>query len=92
MDKYKKILAVIDPTTENQKALKRAIELARHSGGQITAFLTIYDLSYEMTTMLSGEEREAMRQSVINDRKLWLDEKIAETSILSSKAPINMTS
>jgi universal stress protein E len=79
MDKYKKILAVIDPTTENQKALKRAIELARHSGGQITAFLTIYDLSYEMTTMLSGEEREAMRQSVINDRKLWLDEKIAET-------------
>lgn len=79
MDKYKKILAVIDPTTENQKALKRAIELARHSGGQITAFLTIYDLSYEMTTMLSGEEREAMRQSVINDRKQWLDEKIAET-------------
>ncbi|MBA6349097.1 universal stress protein UspE [Colwellia sp. BRX8-9] len=79
MDKYKKILAVIDPTTENQKALKRAIELARHSGGQITAFLTIYDLSYEMTTMLSGEEREAMRQSVINDRKLWLDEKISET-------------
>jgi universal stress protein E len=78
MEKYKKILAVIDPTTDNQKALKRAIELARHSGGNITAFLTIYDFSYEMTTMLSGDEREAMRQSVINDRQLWLEEKIAE--------------
>jgi len=78
MEKYKKILAVIDPTTDNQKALKRAIELARHSGGIITAFLTIYDFSYEMTTMLSGEEREAMRQSVINDRQLWIEEKIAE--------------
>ncbi|MFQ3195732.1 MAG: universal stress protein E [Colwellia sp.] len=78
MEKYKKILAVIDPTTENQKALKRAIELARCSGGEITAFLTIYDLSYEMTTMLSGEEREAMRQSVINDSQQWLAEKISE--------------
>lgn len=78
MEKYKKILAVIDPTTDNQKALKRSIELAQHSGGEITAFLTIYDFSYEMTTMLSGEEREAMRQSMINDRQLWLDEKIAE--------------
>lgn len=78
MEKYKKILAVIDPTTDNQKALKRAVELARHSGGQITAFLTIYDFSYEMTTMLSGEEREAMRQSMINDRKQWLNEKIDE--------------
>jgi universal stress protein E len=79
MEKYKKILAVIDPTTDIQKALNRAIELARHCGGEITAFLTIYDFSYEMTTMLSGEEREAMRQSVINDRQQWLEDKIAET-------------
>jgi universal stress protein E len=78
MEKYKKILTVIDPSTEDQKALKRSIELARHSGGVITAFLTIYDFSYEMTTMLSGDEREAMRKSVINDRQQWLDGKIAE--------------
>ncbi len=78
MEKYKKILTVIDPTTDDQKALKRSIELARHTHGEITAFLTIYDFSYEMTTMLSGEEREAMRQSMINDRMQWLEEKIAE--------------
>jgi universal stress protein E len=78
MEKYKKILTIIDPGTEDQKALKRSIELARHSGGEITAFLTIYDFSYEMTTMLSGEEREAMRQYVINGRQQWLYELIAE--------------
>lgn len=76
MNKYQKILAVIDPSSENQKALKRSIELAKLSGATITAFLSIYDFSYEMTSMLSQDEREAMRQSVIDDRKLWLTELI----------------
>ena len=78
MEKYQKILAVVDPTTEDQKALKRAIELARKTGASITAFLTIYDFSYEMTTMLSSDEREAMRQSVINDRTQWLQSILSE--------------
>jgi universal stress protein E len=78
MQKYKKILAVIDPTTEDQKALKRAVELAKKTQGTITAFLTIFDLSYEMTTMLSGQERDAMRQSVINDRVQWLNSMIKD--------------
>ncbi|GHF90857.1 universal stress protein UspE [Thalassotalea marina] len=76
MEKYQKILAVIDPTTDNQKALKRAVELAQKTKATITAFLSIYDFSYEMTTMLSSEEREAMRQSLINDRHEWLKELI----------------
>ena len=78
MEKYQKILAVVDPTTEDQKALKRAIEIARKTGASITAFLTIYDFSYEMTTMLSSDEREAMRQSVINDRTQWLQSLLSE--------------
>ena len=78
MEKYQKILAVVDPTTEDQKASKRAIELARKTGASITAFLTIYDFSYEMTTMLSSDEREAMRQSVINDRTQWLQSLLSE--------------
>ena len=76
MEKYQKILAIIDPTVENQKALKRAVQLAKRNKASITAFLTIYDFSYEMTTMLSSSEREAMRQSVINDRVQWLNEQI----------------
>ncbi len=78
MEKYQKILAIIDPTTDDQKALKRAVELANKTKATITAFLSIYDFSYEMTTMLSSDEREAMRQSLINDRIQWLNDIIED--------------
>ncbi|MEH8020851.1 universal stress protein UspE [Rheinheimera metallidurans] len=71
MSIYNNILVVLDPSVETQKALNRAIELVRLQGGKLTAFLAVYDFSYEMTTMLSGDERETMRQAVIKDRELW---------------------
>jgi len=68
MNTYQDILVVIDPSTNEQKALKRAIDLAtsiKATGGQvqISAFLSIFDFSYEMTTILSSNERDSMRQS-----------------------------
>ncbi|TXH98499.1 MAG: universal stress protein UspE [Rheinheimera sp.] len=74
MATYQDVLVVLDPSTEQQKALARAIELAEHTACRLTAFLSIYDFSYEMTTMLSGEERESMRQAVITDREIWMQE------------------
>ena len=88
MQKYQKILVVIDPTSNDQKALKRALELAKRTKATITAFLSIFDFSYEMTTMLSSDEREVMRQSVVNDRKQWLDAIIDEID----HQPISITS
>ena len=70
--KYQKILAVIEPFDEQQKSLLRAIEIANITGASITAFLTIYDFSYEMTTMLSMDERENMRSAVVEDKSEWL--------------------
>jgi len=84
METYQNILAVIDPTTDEQKALKRAIELAasiKVNGSEsikVNAFLTIFDFSYEMTTILSSNERNVMRQSVIKDKTLWLENIINE--------------
>lgn len=78
METYQNILVVVDPSTEDQKALKRAVEIASNTGAAITAFLAIFDFSYEMTTMLSGEEREMMRQTVIADKQQWIDELIAD--------------
>ncbi|WP_337878853.1 universal stress protein UspE [Rheinheimera sp.] len=78
MTSYANILVVLDPSVVEQKALDRAIELARLQDCQLTAFLSIYDFSYEMTTMLSGEERESMRQAVIADRELWIRDLVAE--------------
>lgn len=75
---FQKILAVIDSNLEQQKSLARAIEISQKTGASITAFLTIYDFSYEMTTMLSMDERETMRQAVVDDRTEWLANLIEE--------------
>ncbi|NQY48837.1 MAG: universal stress protein UspE [Colwellia sp.] len=87
MDMYQNILVVIDPTTEDQKALKRAIELASRINTaqpeqqiKITAFFSIFDFSYEMTTILSSGERDTMRQMVIKEKQLWLDDVISATN------------
>lgn len=78
METYQNILVVIDPTTDDQKALKRAIDLATRVNAKsdnkvnVNAFLSIFDFSYEMTTILSSDERDVMRQSVIKDKELWL--------------------
>ncbi|MFV7670028.1 universal stress protein UspE [Shewanella algae] len=72
MRDYQKLLVVVDPTSEKQPALARAVELATRSKAKITVFLSIFDFSYEMTSILSNQEREAMRQGVINQRKAWI--------------------
>ena len=77
MSEFNNVLVVIDPTTDQQKALNRAVQLARLQPCKLTAFVSVYDFSYEMTTMLSGEERESMRQAVIKDRELWLSDYLA---------------
>jgi len=81
---YQNILVVIDPTTDEQKALKRAIELASkinlaqpEQQVKITAFFSIFDFSYEMTTILSSGERDNMRQMVITEKQQWLDDVIS---------------
>lgn len=70
---YSHLLVVLDPDQEQQKALGRGITLARLEQASLTLFVSIYDFSYEMTTMLSGEERENMRSSLINERKEWVE-------------------
>lgn len=77
MKDYQKILVVVDPTTENQVALTRAITLATKSNAQVTVFLSIFDFSYEMTSILSNQEREAMRQGVIEQRLAWIQDLLA---------------
>lgn len=72
MSIFNKILAVIEADSQQQKSLDRALLIASKTGASVTAFLTIYDFSYEMTTMLSVDERETMRQAVVDDRTEWL--------------------
>ncbi|RWX57292.1 universal stress protein UspE [Photobacterium chitinilyticum] len=73
MTKYNNILVVADPAQDHQPALSRAVDLAKRSQEvKITLFLAIYDFSYEMTSMLSSDERLAMRKGVVIQREEWL--------------------
>lgn len=74
MNEFNKILAVIDPAVSQQKSLDRAIELAEKCDAKITAFLCIYDFSYEMTSMLSTEARNQVRHALLDDKVGWLND------------------
>ncbi|MBD1389606.1 universal stress protein UspE [Neiella sp. HB171785] len=78
MNNYKKFLVVIDPSSDKQPALSRAFHLADKTGASVHVFLSIYDFSYEMTTMLSVQEREAMRETVIASQREWLTDVLAQ--------------
>lgn len=85
MSIYNKILAVADINHDEQPALARAVQLAAQSRSpsQITFFMSIYDFSYDMTSMLSIDERDAMRKGVIYQREKWM-QKVAEPYLDSS--------
>ncbi|AWH87285.1 universal stress protein UspE [Limnobaculum parvum] len=72
MAHYQNLLVAIDPDEEDQAALRRAVYLVRRNGGRIKAFLPIFDFSYEVTSLLSQDERMAMRQSAIDQRVAWI--------------------
>ncbi|EFP98172.1 universal stress protein UspE [Vibrio caribbeanicus] len=83
MSIYNKILVVADINSEVQPALERAMQLASksQSTSHVLFFLSIYDFSYDMTSMLSVDERDAMRRGVIQQREKWMRE-IAKEHVL----------
>lgn len=80
---YHRILVVLDPNEDEQKALARAVRLARLEQSALTLFVSIYDFSYEMTTMLSGEERESMRQALLDEQRAWVKDELKRFDVRS---------
>ncbi len=72
MAHYQNILVVIDPDQDDQPALRRAVYLNQRLGGRITCFLAVYDFAFEMTTLLSPNDRLVMHQGVIAQRTAWI--------------------
>ena len=78
MINYQHILAVVEMERDTQPALSRAQEISDKTGATITAMLVVYDLSYDMTTMLSPDEREAMKDAVTKEHASWLSEHLSQ--------------
>ncbi|MCV2884215.1 universal stress protein UspE [Aestuariibacter sp. AA17] len=80
MSDFQKILAVVDPDADSQKALSRALEIAEKTGASVTALLTTYDSSYEFTSLLSAKDRETLRQAAVDQRTDWLSDLVETVS------------
>ena len=76
MNRYRKILVAGIIDQDEQPALYRALEIAKRSTktSEITLFCTTYDFSYEMTSMLSADERTAMRNGVVSQKMKMLND------------------
>ena len=80
MTPYHRILVIAENTEDQQPALARAIEMANASKTdkrpQIVFFSVVYELSYEVTSMLSQQDKESMQSSVILQTKAELSEQL----------------
>ncbi len=74
MTQYKSILVAVDPNHDAQPAIERAAYLAKQGQGKLVLTLSVFDFSYEMTSMLSSEDREGLRASLVKQRREWLEQ------------------
>lgn len=66
------ILAVIDPTTDNQRALHRAIRVASGTGARVTAYLCAY-------SRLQADDVDALQRVGLERYSIWLNHLVANT-------------
>ncbi|MGQ8363700.1 universal stress protein UspE [Glaciecola sp. 1036] len=74
------ILAVFDPHThELQPALARALTLAKRVDGcKVTLVSCIYDSTFDMTNILTSEERFDMKQALVLSQKEKMQKALAQ--------------
>ncbi len=70
----KKLLAIIDPTTDKQRALRRALHIARRTGAAVHAFLACHSTA-------DSDDHAALERAEVDRHTLWL------ASVLERSAP-----
>jgi universal stress protein E len=71
--KIKHILVDIDPTTDEQPALNRAVQLAKISGASIELFLVVHQSAIVFNTFLDENQLKKAKQSYIKSKQRWLN-------------------
>lgn len=74
----KKILAVTDPTLEQQTPVLRALKFAQKTDATIIVFSCIYDKSYDMTAVLNSEARVNMKEAMVEQERLKIEAQIKQ--------------
>lgn len=69
MSVIKTVFAVIDPTSQKQRALDRAIRIAKMNDARLHAYLCIY-------SNIEADDRDALQQVETDRHEMWLDKVI----------------
>ena len=75
MRKFHNILVIIESRQMRQPALERALAIAQALGRDkvhITAVMPVFDFSWDLTSILSVEQEEKMKDSVVTKYQKWL--------------------
>jgi universal stress protein E len=76
MEKMQTLLVVLEPNSIKQPALIRAVYLAQRLQAQITVVTTLYNFSYELTSLMS-QDREAVKLALIQEHQAWVQAVLA---------------
>ena len=70
MSRLKSLFVVIDPVSENQRALQRALHITRISPAHIHAYVCIY-------SEMENDDPDMLKQVEIERQRLWLEKMLA---------------
>ena len=79
MATYNNILVILEPHVEGQIALQRAKEILNFSPTtKVTAFIVVYDFSYDLTQILSINEQNEIKNTIVNAEQEWIDKQLED--------------
>ena len=79
--KSPKVLAIIEPNTDQQPALEEAIKLAPTLNAEVIALLCVYDLAAELDSLITGTIIKNLRMPIIEKAEKWLKECLNQCEI-----------
>lgn len=80
------ILVVVDKPKHEQIALARALALQEHTGARLHLKAFVYDPAYEQRDAFDADQRRAIRQTAVGERRQWLRTTLLESGGDPSKA------
>lgn len=89
MLKLQQLLVLVDPSVDNQPALKRAKELATKSGAAVHCLSFVYNHASEEGAFSEIDFREHFKSLLIEERTLWLEDQVATLGLIQAKLSVS---
>jgi len=78
MKRLDRILAVLDPTTDEQPGLTKAARLAREFGATLELFVCDFDPALTGKPFFDTDSLRHLRDKFVNERRKWMDQMAQE--------------